>query len=133
MNNVSPNSFITYFRKSKIQKFFIADQNNEANELDFMDAASLIESKPDAQKEKIPAEMFDLLDKNSIAFNDILEKGEPESKSPGGADTATKLLKILKLTKKNSKQFTDDQETYLKKAMIQIGDGALPKTHFLMH
>ncbi|MFL2507945.1 MAG: helicase-related protein [Candidatus Pseudothioglobus sp.] len=127
LSNISPNSFITYFRKSKIQKFFIADESNEARELDFMDAASLIESKPDTQKEKIPAEMFDLLDKNTAAFNDILEKGEPESTAPGGADTATKLLKILKLTKRNSKQFTDDQETYLKKAMIQIGDGALPK------
>ena len=126
-NNICPNSFITYFRKSKIQKFFIADESNETKELDFMDAASLIESKPDTQKEKIPAEMFDLLDKNTAAFNDILEKGEPESSAPGGADTATKLLKILKLTKRNSKQLTDDQETYLKKAMIQIGDGALPK------
>ncbi|MDC1449918.1 helicase-related protein [Candidatus Thioglobus sp.] len=127
MNNISPNSFITYFRLSRIQKFFIADQSEESKELDFMDAASLIESKLDTQKEKIPGEMFDLLDKNSIAFNDVLEKGEPESKSPGGADTATKLLKHLKHAKRNSKQFTDDQEAYLNKAMIQIGDGALPK------
>ena len=127
MNNISPNSFITYFRLSRIQKFFIADQSEESKELDFMDAASLIESRLDTQKEKIPAEMFDLLDKNSIAFNDVLEKGEPESKSPGGADTATKLLKHLKHAKRNSKQFTDDQEAYLNKAMIQIGDGALPK------
>ena len=127
MNNISPNSFITYFRRSRIQKFFIADQSDGAKELDFMDAASLIESKPETQKEKIPSEMFDLLDKNNIAFNDVLEKGEPESKLPGGADTATKLLKHLKHAKRNSKQFTDDQEAYLKKAMIQIGDGALPK------
>jgi superfamily II DNA/RNA helicase len=127
LSNTSPNSFITYFRKSKIQKFFIADENNEAKELDFMDAASLIESKPDTQKEKIPAEMFDLLDKNTAAFNNILEKGEPESSAPRGPDNATKLLKHLKHAKKNSKQFTDDQEAYLKKAMIQIGDGALPK------
>jgi superfamily II DNA/RNA helicase len=126
-NNVSPNSFITYFRRSKIQKFFIADQSDGAKELDFMNAASRIESEPDTQKEKIPSEMFDLLDKNNIAFNDVLEKGEPESKSPGGADTATKLLKHLKHAKRNSKQFTDDQENYLKKAMIQICDGALPK------
>ena len=127
-SKTNPNSFITYFRRSKIQKFFIADQSEDSKELDFMDTAQLLDSSPNTKKEKIPAEMFDLLEKNNIAFKEILTEGEQEITPPGGANTATQLLKKLRVTRRNSKQLTDDQELYLKRAMTQIGEGALPKS-----
>ena len=58
-SNFNPNSFITYFRRGKIQKFFIAEKNEDSRELDFMDTAKLLESTPDTKKEKIPGEMFE--------------------------------------------------------------------------
>ncbi len=127
-SKTNPNSFITYFRRSKIQKFFIADQSEDSKELDFMDTAQLLDSSPNTKKEKIPADMFDLLEKNNIAFKEILAEGEQEITPPGGANTATQLLKKLRVTRRNSKQLTDDQELYLKRAMTQIGEGALPKS-----
>ncbi len=62
------NALITYFRRGKLQKFFMADSNNTATELDFMTAAGLLESGPDEKKKKLPEAMYDLLDKNKEAF-----------------------------------------------------------------
>jgi len=36
-------------------------------------------------------------------------------------------LKILKATIKNSKQFTDEQEDYLRKLIVQLEEGGIPK------
>jgi superfamily II DNA/RNA helicase len=41
------NSLITYFRRGRIQKFFMADSYPDARELDFMSAAQLLESSTD--------------------------------------------------------------------------------------
>ncbi|MGC8803503.1 MAG: C-terminal helicase domain-containing protein, partial [Bacteroidales bacterium] len=62
-------ALITYFRQGKLQKFFIADQENtNARELDFMTAAAILESTPEVQKTKLPASFYPLLDKNKEAF-----------------------------------------------------------------
>ena len=37
------------------------------------------------------------------------------------------MLKILKATLKNTQQFTDEQELYLKQVKIQLEEGGLPK------
>jgi hypothetical protein len=82
---------------------------------------------PDTDKQKVPSEMFDLLKLNKKAFNDTLVEDEPEIKSKGGHDAGTKILKILKLTQKNSQSLTDDQEIYLDKVITQINEGGIPK------
>ena len=45
----------------------------------------------------------------------------------GGRDSATQILRILKATMKDRRQFTEDQELYLKKVIIQLEEGGLPK------
>jgi hypothetical protein len=37
------------------------------------------------------------------------------------------MLKLLKMTFKNTRQLTEDQEEYLKKVMSQLDEGGLPK------
>ena len=44
-----------------------------------------------------------------------------------GRDSAAQVLKILKATVKNTQQFTDDQEHYLKQVIVQLEEGGLPK------
>ena len=62
------NSLLTYFRRGKLQKFFISYINNKTEELDFMAAAQLLESKPEEKKENLSKQFYDLLDKNKEAF-----------------------------------------------------------------
>lgn len=120
-------SLVTYFRRTKTQKFFKADNGPEPQELDFLSAAKILESKIDEPKQKLPEKFYDLLDKNKEAFiyATIEEMVEPMKRR--GRDSAFQILKILKATLKNTKQFTEDQEQYLKSVTIQLEEGGLPK------
>lgn len=121
------NSLITYFRRGKLQKFFMADSKQEASELDFLTAAGILESKPDEKKKKLPADIYDLLDKNKAAF--IIATTEEMAERPKikGRDSAANILRILKATLQNTRRLTEDQEEYLKKVLIQLEEGGLPK------
>lgn len=121
------NALVTYFRKGKIQKFYLAKSQGEAQELDFPSAAALLESGSDDKSTELPGNMYDMLDKNKRAFSDAttLELQKP-SQNRGSNNTA-KLRKILKATLQNASRLTDDQEDYIKIVLKQLDAGALPK------
>ena len=120
-------SLITYFRRSKLQKFFITGKSKETQELDFMSSAKLLESSSDEKKQKLPAGFYELLDKNKEAFIFATTEELEEPQSRRGRDSATNILRILKATLKNTQKFTDEQELYLKKVYTQLEEGGLPK------
>jgi len=120
-------SLITYFRRGKLQKFFIARDTNNAQELDFISAAKLLESERDEKKQKLPEKFYEFLDKNKEAFIFATTEEMTAPQGRRGRDSAFYILKILKATLKNTKQFTDDQELYLKKVFTQLEEGGLPK------
>ena len=127
INNDLQASLITYFRCSKLQKFFIAQNVNEAQELDFLSAARIFKSNSHERKQKLPEGFYELLDKNKLQFDLATTEEMTEYQHRRGRDSAAQILKILKATMKNTRQFTDEQETYLKKVLIQIEEGGLPK------
>lgn len=120
---------LTFFRKGKLMKFFLSNKENQnAIELDFLTAAKILESEENEKREKLKHELFyELLDKNKRAFFNATVEESIKTYSRGGTDSETKLLKILKATQNNSKQFTEEQEEYLKKILNRIEEGALPK------
>lgn len=120
-------SLITYFRLGQLQKFFIASESKGSDEIDFMQSAELFECVPEARKQKIPGEMFDLLQLNKDSFNEVIVDDTHEVKGKGGRDSATQVLKILKITQRSSQQLTDDQELYLENVMVQLTEGGIPK------
>jgi len=121
------NSLLTYFRKGKLQKFFMSAPQQESQELDFITAAKTLEVKENTKREKISSNFYDLLEKNKEAFKFATQEEAPEIKLTGGRDSATQVLKILKAISKDTRKFTEEQETYLKKIIHQITEGALPK------
>ena len=120
-------SLITYFRRGKLQKFFMTKDKQSAEELDFMTAAGLLESSPDEKKKKLPGEIYELLDSNKEAFIIATTEEMAEPQKRRGRDSAANILRILKATMKNTQKFTDDQELYLKKVFTQLEEGGLPK------
>ncbi|BBO18729.1 helicase [Candidatus Brocadia pituitae] len=125
---------ITYFRRGKLQKFFKAEYNSEAEELDFLAAAKLLESNPYETKEKLPEQFYELLGKNKDAFILATTEEMPHHGQRSGRDSAANILRILKVTLKNTQKLTEDQERYLKKVLTQLEEGGLPKqtaTHAL--
>ncbi len=122
-----PNSLVTYFRKGKIQKFFSATPNQEVKELDFITAAKVLESSPQEAREKLHHTFYNLLDKNKEAFSMATTEEYTISKTRGGRDSAANIIKILKITLKNSQKLTEDQELYLKEVLQQLEEGGIPK------
>jgi hypothetical protein len=120
-------TLVTYFRKGKVQKFFAAGNELDAKELDFITAAETLECAPDEKKHKVPETYFEYLDKNKDAFVLATTEDAIEVKARKGMDSATKILKILQAVFKNTKQLTEEQEEFVKKAMEQLKEGGLPK------
>ncbi|HPO89511.1 MAG TPA: DEAD/DEAH box helicase [Victivallales bacterium] len=120
-------SLVTYFRCGKIQKFFMADENSPSQELDFMTAAAILESSTEEKRQKLPENFFALLEKNKEAFNFATTEEMAEHHKKGGKDNEKHMLKILKATMKNTQRFTEEQEQYLKRVIVQLEEGGLPK------
>jgi superfamily II DNA/RNA helicase len=125
----SENSLVTFFKKGKLNKFFISDKNSKsAIELDFLNAAKILESSSDEKRTKIPlVDYYELLDVNKSAFFNATIEEVVAPRQRGGTNNEINLLKILKVTQKNSKQMTEEQEEYLKKIINRLEEGALPK------
>lgn len=122
-----PHGLITYFRRGKLQKFYLTKKQAEPEELDFMAAAKVLEAVEDTPKQKIDDQFYELLEKNKQAFAFATIEDLPDTKLRGGRDSATQVVRILKATLKDRRQFTDNQELYLKKVLIQLEEGGLPK------
>jgi len=118
---------VTFFRRGKLQKFFIASSDNDARELDFMRAAETLECDAETKKQKIPDHFYSLLNKNKLAFIEATTEDMAESPRRSGRDSTSQMLKILKATLQNTQPLTDDQEEYLEKVIIQLDEGGIPK------
>ena len=117
---------LTYFRRGRIQKFFLSGAK-ESNELDFITAAQVLETDEAAKQQKLGKDYYKFLGQNKQEF-EIATSGElPDAKLRGGRDSATQILKILRASLKDRRQFTEDQELYLKKVVTQLEEGGLPK------
>ena len=119
------NLLLTYFRKGKLQKFFSADSEG-SQELDFISAAKLLEATPSMKRQKIGKDFYELLNENKEAFEFATTEEIPELKTRGGRDTAVQVLKILKALK-DFRKFTEEQELCVRKVMMQLDEGGLPK------
>ncbi|MBA7537361.1 hypothetical protein ES705_29628 [subsurface metagenome] len=118
---------VTFFRRGKLQKFFMAKVKQAAEELDFMTAAGFLKSEPDEKRKKLPSEMYDLLDSNKEAFIIATTEEMAEPQKRRGRDSTANILRILKATIKNTQKLTEDQEFYLNKVLTQLEEGGLPK------
>ncbi|VAX34645.1 DNA/RNA helicases, SNF2 family [hydrothermal vent metagenome] len=119
------NALITYFRKGKLQKFFLAGKG-KPKELDFISAAKMLEADAETPRKTPGRDYYDLLEKNKKAFELATAEGIPEPKTKGSRESSVQLLKVLKAIQ-DFRQFTDEQELYLGKVMKQLEEGGLPK------
>jgi hypothetical protein len=118
---------ITYFRKGKVQKFFMADDDLTARELDLFATAEALECAPDEKKEKIPEAYYDLLDKNKDAFITATTEEAMVVQTRKGRDSSVNVLRILSAVFKSTKQLTEEQEAFLQNVKDQLKVGGLPK------
>ncbi|MDD3940372.1 MAG: helicase-related protein, partial [Candidatus Pacebacteria bacterium] len=128
--NLDENALVTYFRKGKLEKFYLASESQNS-ELDFLTTARLFEASAKTPIHNLHADFHDLLASNKAQIEfDLLEKVEAEETTKkGGRDNATRIRKIL-----NSKEvkrynvFTDIDDEYLAKVRDMLDEGGMPKT-----
>ena len=121
------NQLLTYFRKGKLQKFFLTG-NTKTEELDFMNSAKLLETENKIPRDKLPSDFYDKLGKNKKEFLSVTEEERQEFETQRkGRDSSVQLLRILKALTKDLRQWTEEQEDYLKEVIKRIEEGALPK------
>lgn len=120
-------SIVTYFRRGKVQKFFINAHEVKAQELDFVTTAELMESVASDKRQKLPENYFELLDKNKEAFIQATTEEAVEPRPRRGRDSAYQISRILKAVFQNTQQLTEEQELYVQTLMARLEEGALPK------
>ncbi|MFH1679690.1 MAG: helicase-related protein [Candidatus Eisenbacteria bacterium] len=116
---------VTYFRKGKLQKFYLG-KGSEALELDFLSAASVLEATKKAKRVKMSPDFYPLLELNKAAFIETTTDDLPGIERKGGRDTATQLLRVLKAIR-DLRRFTEEQEEYLRRVMRALEEGGLPR------
>jgi superfamily II DNA/RNA helicase len=121
---------LTYFRKGKLQKFFLTGAKRPSEELDFLTAAAALEAEPKVKREELGKQFYAYLDQNKEAFrfatNEDVEIMETSGRT--GRDNAASLLKLLRARDiRHFKGYTDDDETYLERVIRELQDGGIPK------
>ncbi len=122
---------LTYFRKGKLQKFFIVENDDIllSQEIDFMQAAKLLSAEAKEEKMKLDKIFYELLAKNSEMLTKVTEDEEEEfSSKRGSRDNAARLSKMLKAKEVNNfSGFTEDDETYISRVIRELDAGGIPK------
>ncbi|MDE0503495.1 MAG: helicase, partial [Candidatus Poribacteria bacterium] len=117
---------LTYFRKGKLQKFYIVGKD-QSEEVDLIRAAGQLEAQTKTPREKLPLDFYDKLGKNKQAFTFATTEKDVELEAHrGGSDSTMQVLKILRAVR-DFRQYTEAQEAYLKRVMNRLEEGALPK------
>jgi len=119
------NGLITFFRKGKLRKTFLADKNS-VEEVDFFRAAEILKAEKDTPKETLPKDFFDYLDRNKKEFEQATADEVRQLKSPGSRSYESRLLQTIKAIKAY-KGFTEGDEEYLNRLLKITEEGALPK------
>ena len=121
------NGLLTYFRKGKLQKFYLTEKA-EPKELDFMNAAKLLEAKSTTLREDIPKDFYDKLEKNKSSFSSTTSGKESERQAMGQNQNSSikKLLRYLRITQNHLEQCSEEQKNYLKKVIQKVEAGSLP-------
>ncbi len=124
-------SLLTYFRKGKVQKFFLVDNddNHVAEELDFFQAAQALRADEGEHRSHLDKTFYDLLEKNTYMLARATEIEEEEFFSKRGSrDNAARLSKVLKAKQiRNFQGFTDDDEAYIAEIIAELDAGGIPK------
>jgi len=124
-HNKKTNQVITFFRKGKLRKVFQTN-GSQTEEVDFFEAAKILEATPKTKKEKIGEDFYKQLNENKKAFDKVFENEADELASAKGGSHEARFTRTIKAIIK-AKEFTEDDEEYLYEVLTLLRDGALPK------
>lgn len=119
---------LTFFRIGKLKKFYL-NQNGNASEITFFDAAAVAECDPDQPRIGIPENYYHLLETNKQRFEqDTMQAEAPVQAAKGGRSNMKYVETRLKAPAfKRCKKFTDLDEEFLAGVRNMIKQGTIAK------
>lgn len=121
------NALLTYFRIGKLDKFYLAtNENSLAKELDFLEAVKVLETD-NQERLSVGRDFFSLLKKNQSELDKSLQADHETVYAPASSrDISTKLQRRLHIFKKEQMQdFTEDEERFWQDVIQALKDGAI--------
>ena len=77
---------ITFFRRGRLRKIYLCNETTHV-ELDFVNAAEYLKASPEEKQLRLPEEMFEYLDRNKAAFDEIFRSNDEERTRRGKAES----------------------------------------------
>ncbi|MEL7669405.1 helicase-related protein [Methanobacterium sp.] len=121
---IKQNSLLTFFRKGKLRKIFMTHENI-AKELDFIEAAQILEVEENIEAEKIDAEFYKHLELNKKGFESVFIIDEYSTYR--GKSHSRKLITIINAVFNGPNQFTEIEEEYLQEVLELLEEGKIPQ------
>src|SRR3989344_5591746 len=119
-------SVLTFFRKGKLRKTFIANEGG-VEEIDFEKATKILEANKTDKKENLDKDFYKYLGINKKEFDEVFIKETEDLGAPRGRTGENKLIKLIKTIHK-SKEFTEEDEEYLQEVLNLLKEGGIDKS-----
>ena len=125
----SADELLTFFRRDKLKKFFLArDGEAAARELTFLDAAERFRADPDEAGRTAPEAYYTLIERNKESLDHLLAGATPAAAPRQGRSNDQYVLKRRKAKEvRKCPALTDDDEAVVLKAIRALTDGAVAK------
>ena len=120
-------ALLTFFRRDKLKKFFLADGSG-ARELTFFEAAEQFRAEPEDEAEQMPETFYDLLEKNKQVLDLLLAGEAPDLHRRKGRSNEQYILRRLKdKVVRRCRAFTEDDEELIAQAIRLFDEGVATK------
>ena len=121
-------ALLTFFRKGRLEKFFIGTPDSAARELDFFTAARYLACRPETPSGVRGPDFYTLLDSNKDAFDMATVEDGGDQALQRSRDTSARLLQRLRTKDlRDFAGYTEDDEDYIRQVTRLLEDGALPR------
>jgi hypothetical protein len=121
-------ALLTYVRKGRLEKFFIAKPHDDACELDFLATARMLACDPESPRTEVGADFYQLLERNKAAFDAATAEDGDAQPVRATRDAGAKLLQRLRAKEvRNFPGYTEDDELFVRQVTRLLDDGALPR------
>ena len=121
-----PNALISFFRRGALKKFVYSDAL-KSEEIDFMTAAKAFECGKDQVKKSTPANFFDVLKSNKAYLDGLAAAEDLTPVANSGRSNEAKLQKDVMFLLRDTSQYTEEDEEFLRELSEALEMGSVPK------
>lgn len=121
-----PKSLVSFFRHGALKKFVYSDALR-SDEIDFMTTAKLFECNKELPKKSIPKDFFDLLKRNKAYLDGLAVAEDITTVANYGRSNEAKIQRIVKFLLRDTAQYTEEDEEFLRALSEALESGSVPK------